>query len=224
MSVAPAIEATGLVKRYRRPERTIDVLAEVDLRVKAGEWVAMTGPSGCGKTTLLHLLGILDKPDAGTIAYFGKDVARMGPFRKARLRRLHIGFIFQSYQLLPELSALENVMLPARFGGVRNPDQAMALLERMGVAERQSHRPAEMSGGEQQRVAIARALINQPDVILADEPTGNLDAKNAAAIMEILQRLRDEDGKTIVMVTHDRELTSYADRVMVLNQGALRQA
>jgi ABC-type lipoprotein export system ATPase subunit len=220
----PAILAAGLRKTYHRPERTIEVLAELSLSVAAGEWVVLTGPSGCGKTTLLHLLGILDKPDAGTVTYFGELVTRMNAFQQARVRRREVGFIFQSYQLFPELTALENVMLPRRLEGRIGRDcheRALALIRQVGLADRLHHSPTELSGGEQQRIAIARALINDPKVILADEPTGNLDAANAEQVMAILHDLHEHHGKSIVMVTHDRALTRHADRVLQLHDGRI---
>ncbi len=221
-----ALTVENLVKSYRRRKHTIEVLKGIDLQVDTGEWVALTGPSGCGKTTLLHVLGVLDKPTSGRILYFDKNTTGMGSLRQAKLRRTQIGFVFQSSQLFPELTALENVMLAGRLN--RQSDTAcraaaLALIEQMGVAHRLQHRPAELSGGEQQRLAIARALINKPRIILADEPTGNLDASNAGEIIRLLEELREREKLTVVMVTHDRDLARRADRTMIMQDGKLRR-
>ncbi len=196
----------------RKPVRVLDKL---DLALPAGAWIALTGRSGCGKTTLMQLLGGLDRPDSGRILFRGDvDLARLSGGALARLRHREIGLVFQSYQLLPELSALENVALPAMRWRDNRADtvrRAQKLLESVGLADRRDHRPQELSGGEQQRVAIARALINNPPVILADEPTGNLDAASAAQVVDIFRRLRHDEGKSIVMVTHDPKLAALAD-------------
>ena len=206
------------------PQKEIDVLKGVDLSVSAGTWVSLAGESGCGKTTLLYILGTLDKPDDGTIQCFGQCISGMNSFEKARLRQVRIGFVFQTYHLFPELTAVENVMLPGRLAKTDLSDlkdRAMRLLRQIGMDSRHNHRPAELSGGEQQRIAIARALVNNPDIILADEPTGNLDDKNSLEIMEILAKLRDDQNKTIVMVTHDRKLAQFADKSYTLSEGKL---
>jgi len=219
-----ALEVTSLKKRFVFPAEEIQVLKGVDLTVGTNRWVTLTGRSGSGKTTLLRLLGTLDKPDEGEIKCFGRSTIDMNSREKAKLRRLRVGFIFQSYQLFYELDALENVMLPGRLGNKdlkSIADRAEYLLKEMGLESRLGHRPTELSGGEQQRVAVARALMNDPDIILADEPTGNLDEKNSADIMEILRKLRDEEDKTIVMVTHDQTLTKFADDVYELKNGIL---
>ena len=221
-----ALEAIKLCKVYKRPERTIEVLKGVNLKVPDGKFVALSGQSGCGKTTLLHLLGALDKPTAGEIICFGQSVTEMGVFRQARFRLAEIGFVFQSYQLMPELSALENIMLAGQLGnlsGKESRERARHLLAQVGMSDRAEHRPAELSGGEQQRIAIARSLMNRPRIILADEPTGNLDPKNSRGILELLQELRQQEKKTILMVTHNRELTKAADITYVLENGVLHR-
>ncbi len=223
-SQANAFDLCEVAKTYRLGQHPIPVLAGVTCDIRRGEWVALVGASGSGKTTLMHLLGALDKPTSGTIACLGI------PWRGAvanRLRKRQIGFVFQSYHLLTELSALENVALPAcGWGDPRGAarQRAEALLRRFGLGDRLPHRPLELSGGEQQRVAIARALINNPQIILADEPTGNLDAEAAANIMDILAELHHSEGKTIVMVTHDQQCAAHADRILTLNHGKIADA
>ncbi len=223
--MAVALETRNLKKMFKRPESEITVLDGVNLKVEESTFVALTGKSGCGKTTLLQLLGALDKPTEGEVLCFDRDLTHMGVIAKSRFRRDEIGFVFQSYQLLPELSSFENIVLAGRLGK-RGMSQvrtrAAELLDLVHMSHRSKHRPAELSGGEQQRIAIARALMNEPRLILADEPTGNLDAANSNDIMATLKTLRDELGKTIVMVTHSRELAKHADRVLVLDKGKLR--
>jgi len=223
-AAAPAFEVRGVRKHYRLDRHTtVEVLRGVDLTVRAGEWVALVGASGCGKSTLLHLLGALDEPDQGVIACLGRPYAGMKAVAKATLRRQDIGFVFQSYHLFPELDALENVMLPGMQGGIKNAsglaDRARELLVRFGLEMRLRHRPLELSGGEQQRVALARALINGPRILLADEPTGNLDAAAAAGIIGLLEQLHRDEGKTIVMVTHDHTLAQRADHILHMTNG-----
>jgi ABC-type lipoprotein export system ATPase subunit len=220
-----AVRVVDLSKQYRRKDHLIPVLQRASFTVAAGEWVALTGPSGCGKTTLLHLLGLLDKPDEGEIHCFGVAVRHLGAAAQARVRRQQLGFIFQSYQLLPELNAQENVMLPGRLNGLSVRacrERAQELLHQVGMSERALHTPAELSGGEQQRIAIARALINRPRLILADEPTGNLDTRNAEEVMKLLHAMREQQGMTIVMVTHDRAVARHADRLFEMERGTVR--
>ena len=223
VGAAPALAARGLTRHFDLQGHHIEVLRGVDLTVAPGEWVVLTGKSGCGKTTLLHLLGTLDRPNAGNLFYFGERVT-WNPLGRARLRRRYLGFIFQSFQLFPELSAWENVTLAGQVCEVPRPrERARALLDRVGLAARLAHRPTELSGGEQQRVAIARALMNEPRLIFADEPTGNLDPQNSAEVMAILQDLRARERRTIVMVTHDRQWLKLADRAYTLDAGVLKE-
>ncbi len=220
----PAYKISSLSKMYRIPEKQISVLQDIDFQVPVNQWITSSGQSGCGKTTLLRLLGALDEPDRGTIECFGEEITKMNRNQKARLRRNKIGFIFQSYQLLPELTALENVMLPGRLalGELKAiKRRALDLMKTLAIENRVHHRPAELSGGEQQRVAIARALMNKPNIILADEPTGNLDAKNSAGIMNILKELKMQEQISILMVTHDISLTGYADKSYHIEAGAI---
>lgn len=213
---------SGLRKSYVMGNRTLEVLRGIDLAVRRGEFLALRGASGAGKSTLLHLLGGLDLPSAGEIRFDGSDLRALSARARAQLRNRRVGFIFQAYHLLPELSALENVTLPARMARV-SPAEATArsadLLKRVGLGDRMEHRPYELSGGEQQRVAIARALVNAPDLILADEPTGNLDSHTGAEIIELLLSLRTERQATFVMATHDAGIAGRAPRVLELVDG-----
>lgn len=220
----PIIEAQGLTKAYQLGKRRLEVLRGVDLIVPAGEFLALRGASGAGKSTLLHLLGGLDRPDAGSIRACGQELGKLSAGELTAFRNTRVGFIFQAYHLLPELDATENVMLPARMA--RRPfaecmGQARELLARVGLGERLEHRPAELSGGEQQRVAIARCLINRPRLILADEPTGNLDSRTGDEIMELLLRLRREAGTTLVICTHDARVAARAERTIELADGRM---
>ncbi|MFO7821075.1 MAG: ABC transporter ATP-binding protein [Lentisphaeria bacterium] len=217
-----AFKIEGLSKSYNMAGHNIPVLQEINLEVKHGEWVTLVGASGSGKTTLLHLLGTLDKPSDGRISCFGRNFASLMPWQKNAMRRHTIGFVFQNYHLFAELNALENALLPARQWLINRRamyKRARQLLEQFGLGDRLKHRPPELSGGEQQRVALARALINDPEIILADEPTGNLDDEAARHIMNILRNLCKKHSKTIVMVTHDRELAGKTDRVLELKSG-----
>lgn len=201
------------------PTGSIIVLKDLSLEVQEGEWLALTGRSGSGKTTLLQLLGGLDKPTSGRIFLGDTDLTAAKPAKIAELRHKRIGFIFQSYHLFPELNSLENAMLPALRWGADRAAAAKAArewLERFGLGKRIQHRPRELSGGEQQRVAIARAMINQPDIILADEPTGNLDKKAADDIIRIIDDIRKDMKKTLVMVTHDQDIAAKADRIFAM--------
>jgi putative ABC transport system ATP-binding protein len=215
-------QLVDLKKHFRIDGNSITVLDGLNLSIPKGLWVSLVGPSGSGKTTLLHLLGGLDQPSDGKILLEKRDLARFSRRDLSRLRRDRIGFIFQSYHLFPELTALENAVLPA-LSFARDRDaachKASQLLEDFGLGKRLEHRPRELSGGEQQRVAIARALINDPQIILADEPTGNLDTAAAAEIIRILNSLRGDKQRTIVMVTHDMQLAAKTDRVIRLREG-----
>lgn len=206
-------------KSYKMTTGNVHVLRDLSLNIPRGNWVVLVGRSGSGKTTLLHLLGGLDRPTSGTLELDGLDLGKMPPAKLTSLRRTRIGFIFQSYHLFPELSSLENAVLPAlHWGQDRDAAEKNARdwLEKFGLGSRLSHRPRELSGGEQQRVAIARALINNPDIILADEPTGNLDKKAAGDIINIINDVRKIGNKTLIMVTHDQELAKMADSVISL--------
>lgn len=205
---------------------SLRVLKGVSLHVEKGEIVAIIGPSGAGKTTLLQIIGTLDKPDSGTIEINGKNLSKMSSDDLARFRNQEIGFIFQFHQLLPEFTALENVMLPALIAGTNINDarqQALSLLQQLGLHNRIDHKPAELSGGEKQRVAAARALINKPSVILADEPTGSLDSANKKELQNLLLELRDKFKQTIIIVTHDPELANIADRTIKMRDGMIEQ-
>ncbi|MEX1044686.1 MAG: ABC transporter ATP-binding protein [Chthoniobacterales bacterium] len=211
-------EAAGLTKEY--DGGSVPALRGIDLRIRRGEFVAIVGPSGCGKTTLLNMLGLLDRPTAGTLYFRGRDLASLGD--PAAYRARDIGFIFQSFHLLPNFTVEENVQIPM-FGlpgsTAARRARAIELLECVGLSHRLDHLPVKLSGGERQRAAIARSLANRPSILLADEPTGNLDSKNSAHVMELLQRLRGEHDATLVMVTHDRELASHASRLVEIRDG-----
>jgi putative ABC transport system ATP-binding protein len=216
------VSAVDVTRRYGEGEATVNALQGVSLDVKTGELVAVMGSSGSGKSTLMHLLAALDKPTSGSITIAGQDVGSLSDSQVTMLRRRHIGFVFQFFNLLPMLSAEENVLLPLSIAGEK-PDPAFFedLLERVGLTDRRSHRPAELSGGQQQRVAIARALVSKPTVVFADEPTGNLDSKTGAGILELLRSSAEELGQTMVMVTHDAQAAEIADRILFLADGRI---
>ncbi|HWN96493.1 MAG TPA: ABC transporter ATP-binding protein [Methylomirabilota bacterium] len=219
---SPLLEARELHKTYTTGKRELTVLRGVNFSATRGEFVALQGASGAGKSTLLHLLGGLDRPNRGEIIFGGEDVSRLSNPSLAHLRNIKIGFVFQAYHLFPELNALENVFLPARMARVPVEDalrRGKQLLERVGLGERMEHRPTELSGGEQQRVAIARALVNNPEVILADEPTGNLDSHTGEEIMDLLLALRAEKQTTLIIATHDSRIAARAPRVVHLVDG-----
>src|SRR6266850_1603655 len=219
------LSAKGLHKTYILGKRSLEVLRGVDVELQRGDFLAMRGASGAGKSTLLHLLGGLDSPNQGEIHLAGRNLASLSRRELARMRNEEVGFIFQAYYLLPELDALENVCLPARMARTPAPEaeaRGRELLERVGLKERMEHKPYELSGGEQQRVAIARALINEPDILLADEPTGNLDSHTGQEIIELLCGLRSENQTTLVMATHDPQLAARAPRVVELVDGQIQ--
>ncbi len=227
------IAVRNVRKTYRMGDSVLEVLRGVDLTVARGEFLAIEGRSGSGKSTLLHLMGLLDTPDVGSIVIEGIDAATLGEGGRAALRNRDIGFVFQFYHLLPELNVLQNTMLAsmvqnrvAQYAGKRASlqDRAATILKTLGLDGRLKHRPSQLSGGERQRVAIARALMNEPKLLLADEPTGNLDVETGRHIMDSLEALHAERGQTIVMVTHDRALAREADRVLVLKKGQLETA
>jgi lipoprotein-releasing system ATP-binding protein len=227
------LRASGVAKKFRMGDSELTVLKRVDLSLRQGEFVAIEGRSGSGKSTLLHLLGVLDACDAGSIEYDGRDLARLSGAQRSHVRNTDFGFVFQFYHLLPELNVLENTLLASMIEyswlGFRRRrrelrDRAAEVLASLGMAHRLKHRPNQLSGGERQRVAIARALMNNPRVLFADEPTGNLDAETGKQIMGVLEKLHREKGQTIIMVTHDRTLARQADRVLVLKDGKLERA
>ena len=202
----------------------LQVLKGVNLSIGKGEVVSIVGPSGAGKTTLLQIIGTLDKPDAGSIRFNGEELTRLGSKRLAAFRNKHIGFVFQFHQLLPEFTALENIVIPALVAGRKRKEAeavALELLNVLGLSERANHKPAELSGGENQRVAVARALINHPDVVLADEPSGSLDSHNKEELHKLFFELRDRLGQTFIIVTHDERLASYTDRTIRMVDGVV---
>jgi ABC-type lipoprotein export system ATPase subunit len=223
----PILSARGLKKTYVMGRRSLEVLRGVDVDVAHGDFLALRGASGAGKSTLLHLIGGLDTPNAGEIIFNGENLATFSESRLTNFRNRRVGFVFQAYHLLPELTALENVCLSARIA--RTPaataeKQGRELLARVGLGERLDHKPSELSGGEQQRVAIARALVNEPELLLADEPTGNLDSHTGGEIIELLKQLRVEKQMTLVIATHDSKVAATAPRVIELVDGMISSA
>jgi putative ABC transport system ATP-binding protein len=220
--VDAVVRAIGITRRYRMGDTNVEALRGVDLRIARGEFVALVGPSGSGKSTVLNLLGGLDRPTSGEVWVNGTELARSDEATLTRHRRKQVGFVFQSFNLLPRLTALENVALPLMFVGVperQRLSRAGELLQSVGLGLRVDHRPTQLSGGEQQRVAIARALVGEPVLLLADEPTGNLDTVTGGDTMRLLKRLNDERGLSLLVVTHDPEVASFADRVVHLRDG-----
>jgi putative ABC transport system ATP-binding protein len=216
------VKAADLTRRYGEGEALVEALKGVSLEVQPGQLVAVMGPSGSGKSTLMHLLAALDKPTSGTVSIAGEDVGSLSDSKVTLLRRRHIGFVFQFFNLLPMLTAEENVLLPLSIAGEKpDPDFFADLLDRVGLSDRKNHRPSELSGGQQQRVAIARALVARPTVIFADEPTGNLDSRTGQEILELLRASTTDLGQTMVMVTHDAHAASIADRVLFLADGLI---
>jgi putative ABC transport system ATP-binding protein len=217
-----AVAAANVVRRFGEGESAVDALRGVSLDVPRGQLTAVMGPSGSGKSTLMHILAGLDKPTSGQVEIDGRDITSMDDRDLTLLRREHIGFIFQFFNLLPMLTAEENLTLPLSIAG-RKPDQGWVeeLIERVGLGDRRTHRPSELSGGQQQRVAIGRALVSKPTVLFADEPTGNLDSKSSAEVLQMLRNAVDEFGQTVVMVTHDAEAASVGDRLVVLRDGRI---
>ena len=210
------------IKNIRKSFGSLEVLKGIDLSIEKGEIVSIVGPSGAGKTTLLQIIGTLDKPDSGSVFVDGIDTTQLSQKKLSDFRNKHIGFVFQFHQLLPEFTAIENIMIPAYIAGVGNKQarqRAEELLQFMGLSERAKHKPNELSGGEKQRVAVARALINNPDVILADEPSGSLDSKNKEELHQLFFDLRDKYGQTFVIVTHDEQLASITDRTIHMRDG-----
>ncbi|WP_083874527.1 ABC transporter ATP-binding protein [Nocardia paucivorans] len=223
MTQPAMLELSNVVKEYRVGGQTVRALDGIDLRLEAGDFTAVIGPSGSGKSTLLHLLGALDRPDSGSIRFRGEEIGDLDERRQSEFRRHRVGFVFQFFNLLPTLSAWENVAVPKLLDGTglrKAKPRALELLDRVGLGNRAAHRPTELSGGQMQRVAVARALIMDPPLILADEPTGNLDSKTGASILELLGSVA-ESGNSVVMVTHDRSAVRYCDRVVTLSDGRI---
>lgn len=221
----PAVRAVGLAKSYGSGEGAVLVFSGLSLELRAGEFVAVVGPSGCGKSTLLHLLAGLDEPDSGEVEISGVALSSLDSRTRARLRNESIGFVFQFHHLLPEFSALENVSMPLRIAGIPRGEalrRSRDVLARVGLADRGSHRPAELSGGELQRAAVARAVVANPRLLFADEPTGNLDRENAESVFGLLRALHAESGGTVVLVTHDRDLAARCDKIFLMSGEGVR--
>jgi putative ABC transport system ATP-binding protein len=218
------IEMTNITKSYEMGTQVVHALRGVDLEIEAGEFVAIMGPSGSGKSTLMNIIGCLDVPNSGTYCLNNTDVSTMSPDQRARVRNKQIGFVFQQFNLLPRTTAIKQVALPLMYGGVGRSDRAERAAESLkavGLGDRMQHKPDELSGGQQQRVAIARALVTRPSIILADEPTGNLDTESGAEIMAILRRLNEDSANTIVVITHDPEIAEEADRIIWIRDGLI---
>lgn len=223
---ALVIDCRQVTRTYNEGPGKLTIFSDISLNVAQGETVAIVGSSGAGKTTLLNLLGGLDKPSSGQISICGEDIHRLSEAKRARFRNAHLGFVYQFHHLLPEFTALENVMMPCALGGLAvstSRDKAHSLLGRVGLADRLDHKPGELSGGERQRVAIARALVNEPDCVLMDEPTGNLDEHTGEGVQALIESLREQLGIAFVMVTHDMRMARSLGRVMRLEQGRLIQ-
>lgn len=216
----PVVTARDVTRRYGEGDATVDALRGVSLAVAPGELVAVMGPSGSGKSTLMHILAGLDRPTEGSAWIGDHEITAMGDTALTKLRRRHIGFVFQFFNLLPTLTAEENITLPLRIAGTRaDPSRLDEVIDAVGLGDRRRHRPAQMSGGQQQRVAIARAILNRPTVMFADEPTGNLDSRSGGEILELLRRSVEEEGQTTIMVTHDAVAATIADRIVFLADG-----
>jgi putative ABC transport system ATP-binding protein len=225
--MATVIATRNLVKTYTLGDNVVRALAGVSLDVEAGDFLAVTGPSGSGKSTLMHILGCLDRPTSGEYVLDGRDVSKMSNDELATVRQQKIGFVFQGFNLLPRTSALDNVELPLLYGGRRIPAadrrrRALAALEAVGLHERADHHPNQLSGGQQQRVAIARALINDPAILLADEPTGNLDTRTSLEVMDLFQRLNRDRGITVLLITHEADIAEHASRILSCRDGLVR--
>lgn len=219
---ARVLQLEKVNKKYRRGEEQVEVLVDFDFTLTAGEFVVVAGPSGAGKSTLLHVAGGLDAPDSGTVCVAGQDMGTMSARARAAFRRRNLGFVFQFFNLVPMLTAVENVSLPLVLDGMKSrraDRRAEELLQRVGLGDRIGHRPAELSGGQMQRVAVARALVAQPAILLADEPTGNLDSHSSIEVLDLLRSLADEEGAAVVMVTHDRAAACYGTRELHLVDG-----
>ncbi|ULJ63187.1 lipoprotein-releasing ABC transporter ATP-binding protein LolD [Wielerella bovis] len=221
----PIIQCTNVSKSYRDGSLNVDVLNNLNVQIDAGESVSIIGASGSGKSTLLHILGGLDVPTSGNVALMGQDLSTLNQAKLGALRNQYLGFVYQFHHLLAEFTALENVMMPLLIGKINKSEaeqRAAAMLEKVGLAQRMMHRPTELSGGERQRAAIARALVNNPKCLLADEPTGNLDRKNAMHVLDMMLALQAELGTALVVVTHDDELATRFNRVLTMQEGTLQ--
>lgn len=226
MSDVPALELIAIERTYQQAAQSLRVLNGANLRIMPGELVALVGPSGAGKSTLLHLAGLLERPEAGTVRIAGQDCGRMNDDQRTALRRGTVGFVYQFHHLLPEFSAVENVMIPQMIAGRSRTEarrRAQEMLEMVGLADRESHRPARLSGGEQQRVAIVRALANRPAILLGDEPTGNLDQHTADSVMSVLVTAVRQAGLAALIATHNLDLARRMDRILTLEDGMLVQ-
>jgi putative ABC transport system ATP-binding protein len=224
MASSPVIELKNVTKEYEMGATKTYALCNVSTKIYKDEYISVVGPSGSGKSTMMHIIGCLDTPTTGSVFIDGQDVSKLDENQLAKIRREKIGFIFQFFNLIPGLTAIENVMLPMRFSGVEKKkaeEHAKMLLTKVGLSQRLHHKPSELSGGEQQRVTIARALVNDPDVILADEPTGNLDQNTGRGIMELLESLHEKTGKTIIIVTHDPKIAKRAHKQIKMIDGKI---
>lgn len=226
-SKAPVLSLGNVTRSYRSGDRTLEVLRGIDLELRPGEITGLVGPSGSGKSTLLHVAGLLEKPDSGSVFFGGKDALKMSDEERTRVRRLQLGFVYQFHHLLPELNAVDNVSAPLMINGMSRAKarkQGEELLRQMGLTGRDHHRPGQLSGGEQQRVAIARSLANKPKVLIADEPTGNLDPNTSMVVFQSLFDIARHEGVAVLVATHNLELTTYMDRVLALHEGRLALA
>jgi lipoprotein-releasing system ATP-binding protein len=227
MTTAPVLSLRGVERHYKSGDRTLHVLRGIDLDLHAGKMVGLIGPSGSGKSTLLHVAGLLEKPDAGTVTFNGKDALSMSDTARTMARRLQLGFVYQFHHLLPELNAVDNVAAPLMINGMsrsRARKRGQELLSMMGLKDRDHHRPGQLSGGEQQRVAIARSLANKPKVLIADEPTGNLDPNTSRKVFQSLFDIAKQEGVAVLVATHNVELTSFMDETLALQDGQLATA
>ena len=213
------VELIGVSRSFHRGDEVVHALADFTLALERGEMVALVGPSGCGKTTALNLVAAVDRPDRGTVRVAGVDVGAASEAELVRLRRRAVGMVFQAFHLVPHLTVEENIALPLALDGRRDPDRVDELVERVGLGHRRRHYPSELSGGEQQRTAVARALVHRPQVVVADEPTGNLDSRTGAAVVALLAELRREQGTTLLLATHDPRVAAAADRLVELADG-----
>ncbi|MDP3736889.1 MAG: ABC transporter ATP-binding protein [Hyphomonadaceae bacterium] len=226
-SSAPVLSLGNVTRSYQSGDRTLEVLRGIDLELRPGEMTGLVGPSGSGKSTLLHVAGLLEKPDSGSVFFGGKDALKMSDEERTRVRRLQLGFVYQFHHLLPELNAVDNVSAPLMINGASRAKarkRGEELLRQMGLTGRDHHRPGQLSGGEQQRVAIARSLANKPKVLIADEPTGNLDPNTSMVVFQSLFDIARHEGVAVLVATHNLELTTYMDRVLALHEGRLGPA